>query len=100
MLTPATRLRLQAILDRIGRDEPVSLRERIYLQKFADRDQTVADWLRQAHRRRTPTLGADGIDCFLDALNLGSGEREAPYRPGEDDIEGWLGGAPGWLRRS
>ena len=45
-------------------------------------------------------VGGDGIDRFLDALNLGSGEPEPPYRPGEDDIEGWLGGAPGWLRRS
>ncbi len=100
MLTPSTRLRLQGILDRIGRDEPVSLNERVYLQKFADRDQTVADWLRQAHRRRLPTVGADGIDRFLDALNLGSGEPETPFRPGEDDLEGWFGGAPSWVRRS
>jgi hypothetical protein len=100
MLTPATRLRLQGILERIGRDEPVSLAERIELQKFADRDQTVADWLRRAHRRRRDTTPADGIDGFLDALNLSAGEPETPYRPGEDDIEGWFGGAPGWLRRS
>jgi len=42
MLTPSTRLRLQAILDRIGSDQPVTLQERIYVQKFADRDQGVA----------------------------------------------------------
>lgn len=42
MLTPTTRLRLQGILDRIAADESVSLAERIYVQKFADRDASVA----------------------------------------------------------
>jgi hypothetical protein len=100
MLTPATRLRLQAILDRIGNDEPVTLPERIYLQKFADHDQGVASWLRQARRRRSQGGPADGIDSFLDALNLGIPDPDATYRPGSDDIEDWFGGAPGWLRRS
>ena len=100
MLTPATRLRLQAILERIGHDEPVTLQERIDVQKFADHDQRVALWLRQARRRRCESAPADGIDRFLDALQLGPSEPEAPYRPGEDDIEDWFGSAPGWLRRS
>jgi hypothetical protein len=100
MLTPATRLWLMEILERIGNDEPVSLQERIDLQKFADHDQSVAGWLRQARRRRHKASGGDGIDRFLDALNLGSGEPDDNYRAGEDDIEGWFGGAPGWLRRS
>jgi hypothetical protein len=100
MLTPSTRLRLQAIIGRLGNDEPVSLQERIYVQKFADRDQAVAGWLRAARRRRLGREPADGIDRLLDAMNLGPSEPGAPYRPGEDDIEGWFGGAPGWLRRS
>ncbi|MFM9046615.1 MAG: hypothetical protein ACKOOH_02975 [Cyanobium sp.] len=70
MLTPSTRLRLQAILDRIESDQPVTLQDRIYVQKFADRDQGVAAWLLQARRRqlqqsaveRTPK---DGIDQLL-----------------------------------
>ena len=104
MLTPATRLRLQGILQRIGNDQPVSLQDRIYVQKFADRDQGVAGWLRQARRQRTVTSGdhrmGDGIDRFLDALNLGSTDPDDRFNPGDDDIEGWFGGAPGWLRRS
>jgi len=51
MLTPATRLRLQAILNRIGNDEPVTLPERIDVQKFANHDATyrpgsddIEDW--------------------------------------------------------
>ena len=50
MLTPSTRLKLQAILRRIGHNESVSLSERIYVQKFADHDATVASWLRRARR--------------------------------------------------
>jgi hypothetical protein len=100
MLTPATRLRLQEILGRISRDEPVTLRERIYLQKFADRDPTVSGWLRQAKRHRSGTVAVDGIDRLLDDLNLGPSDPEERHRPGQDDIEGWFGGAPGWLRRS
>jgi hypothetical protein len=100
MLTPVTRLRLQEILGRIGRDEPVTLRERIYVQKFADRDPTVSGWLRQAKRHRSRTVAADGIDRLLEDLNLGPSDPEECHRPGQDDIEGWFGGAPGWLRRS
>jgi hypothetical protein len=84
MLTPTTRLRLQGILDRIAADEPVSLAERIYVQKFADRDASVASWLRQARRRQQGLVPLDGLDRLLADMNLGD----------------WFGGAPGWLRRS
>jgi hypothetical protein len=105
MLTPATRLRLRSILDKIGADQPVTLQERIYVQKFADRDQGVAAWLHKARRDQQlcgplPPPAKDGLDAFLDAMRLGPADPEATYRPGDDDIEGWLGGAPGWLRRS
>jgi len=50
MLTTETRLRLQNIIARIAACEPVSLHERIYVQKFADRDASVWSWLRQAQR--------------------------------------------------
>lgn len=105
MLTPSTRLRLQAILARISTDQPVTLQERIYVQKFADRDQGVAAWLLQARRRQLqqspiPPAARDGIDQLLEQMNLGPADPDANYRPGEDDIEGWFGGAPGWVRRS
>ena len=75
---------MQDILERIGNDQPVTLQERIDLQKFADHNQSVASWLRQARRRRHRS---------------GPGEPDDTYRP-EDDIEGWFGGAPRWVRRS
>lgn len=105
MLTPSTRLRLQGILERISTDQPVSLQDRIYVQKFADRDQGVAAWLLQARRRQLQqvpesSMARDGIDHLLEQMNLGPVDPDAAYRPGEDDIEGWFGGAPGWVRRS
>ena len=99
MLRPATRLRLQGILERIGNDQPVSLQERIYLQKFADHDQSVASWLRQARRRRHLCGSGDGLDRFLDVINLSPSEPDDIDRP-DDEIEGRFRGAPGWVRRS
>jgi hypothetical protein len=105
MLTPSTRLRLQEIIERIGADQPVTLQERIYVQKFADRDQGVASWLLQARRRQLQQFppdsqARDGIDHFLEQMNLGPVDPDSAFRPGQDDIEGWFGGAPGWVRRS
>ena len=102
MLSSSTRLRLQQILDRIGRGELVSLQERIYVQKFADRNRTVADWLRQA-RRRQQALSGDPIDCLMAQLDLGDPEPGPPFRPDQDDpgdLGDWFGQAPDWLRRS
>lgn len=100
MLTPATRLRLQEILERIATDAPVTLHERIYLQKFADRDPSVAGWLRQARRRQQGQTPTTGLDRLLADLNLGSPEPDERPRPGREDLGDWFGGAPGWLRRS
>ena len=100
MLTPATRLRLQEILARIAADEAVSLSERIYVQKFADRDAAVAGWLRQARRRQRGGSPAQGIDRLLADLNLGCADPDERPGPGAEDLGDWFGGAPGWLRRS
>jgi hypothetical protein len=100
MLTPTTRLRLQSLIGKIARGQSVTLGERIYVQKFADRDRSVAGWLRRAQRQARLEPDADGIDRLLAALDLGDADPAPPYRPGEDDIGDWLGGAPPWLRRS
>lgn len=100
MLTPATRLRLQEIIGRIALDRPVSLDERIYLQKFADRDQTVAGWLRRARRRQLVGEPRGGLDRLLADVDVGEVEPDHPRRIDPDDIGDWFGGAPGWLRRS
>ena len=102
MLSSTTRLKLQQIVDRIGRGDLVSLHERIYLQKFADRHRIVADWLRQARRQQQAACG-DGLDRLLAQLDPGDPEPGPAFRPDPEDpgdLGDWFGQAPDWLRRS
>jgi hypothetical protein len=100
MLTPKTRLRLLEIIDRIASSESVSLQERIYVQKFADRDPTVSSWLRRARRRQQEGVPREGLDRFLAQLDLGEVGPDGAFDPRRDDLGDWFSGAPAWLRRS
>jgi hypothetical protein len=100
MLTPHTRLRLQEIISRIAESKPVSLQERIYLQKFADRDPSVWSWLRRAQRRQRQGLPHTGLDRLLVEMDVGEPGDTEGYDPRKDDLGDWFSGAPSWLRRS
>lgn len=100
MLTPSTRLRLQAIIQRIANSETVTLKERIYVQKFADRDPSVWGWLRQAQRQQLDGEKKTGLDGFLADMNIGEIGPDGPFNPKRDDLGEWFSGAPSWLRRS
>ena len=100
MLTTQTRLRLQAILRRLAAGHCVSLSERIELQKFADRDQTVSAWLRRARRRQAHHQGTEPVDQLLNNLDLGNSDPHEDFKADEDDLGDWFSGAPTWLRRS
>ncbi|KEF41892.1 MAG: hypothetical protein ER33_09100 [Cyanobium sp. CACIAM 14] len=100
MLTPTTRLRLQEIIRRIADSDPVSLQERIYLQKFADRDASVWSWLRRAQRQQRLGNPQSGLDQFLAAMDLGEPEGDGGFDHRRDDLGDWFSGAPDWLRRS
>jgi len=100
MLTPKTRLRLQEIIRRIAASEPVSLAERIEVQKFADRDPTVWSWLRRARRAQQAGSPRPGLDSFLADMDLGEVGPDGSFDPRRDDLGEWFSGAPGWLRRS
>jgi len=60
LLTTKTRRRLEEIIDRIGKGEPVSLEERIQLEKYAVHIPFVAGKIAQAVRKRK-LLDADGL---------------------------------------
>ena len=60
LLTTNTRRRLEEIIDRIGKGEDVSLKERIQLEKYAVHIPFVAGKLTEAMRRRE-LLEADGL---------------------------------------
>lgn len=99
MLTTSTRLKLQSILRRIAEGTSITLSERVYLQKFADRDRTVSSWLRHARRQQLSGCHRGGLDSLLDDLNLGTAEPDQQHRPEVDDLGDWFGGADPWLRR-
>ena len=100
MLSTTTRIRLQDILSRIAQGQEVSLSERVYLHKFADRDQTVYSWLNKARRMQQNENPIDPVDNLLYDLNLGSADPNSSYTPEEEDLGDWFGGAPSWLGRS
>jgi hypothetical protein len=100
MLTPSTRLRLQGIIKRIANAESVSLEERIYIQKFADRDPSVWGWLKQAQRHQQEGWPREGLDRFLADMNIGEIGPNGAFDPNRDDLGDWFSGAPSWLRRS
>jgi len=78
----------------------VTLEERIYINKYASKNQNVSSWLRKASRiqRKEPIL--NNIDELLNGLDLGSNEPHSTYNPDQDDLGEWFSGAPSWIRRS
>ena len=99
MLSLPTRLKLENILQRIGNGEQVSLTESIYIHKFADKNQTVSGWLKQAKYKQQNNQD-DSIENFLNDLSICSPDSDSIYKRDEDDLGEWFSGAPSWLGRS
>ena len=100
MLTTSARVRIQEILKRIAKGNEVSLQERIYINKYASRNQNVSNWLRKASNLQRNKITSNPIDELLDGLDLCSSEPHSTYNPDQDDIGEWFSGAPSWIRRS
>tara|TARA_Y100001968_G_C19093548_1_gene588912 strand:- start:330 stop:632 length:303 start_codon:yes stop_codon:yes gene_type:complete len=100
MLSTPTRLRLQEILARIAIGEMVTLQERVYLDKFADRDQTISAWLTRALRMQQRKSNINAIDDLIENLDLCDSDPSTVFDPEEDDLGEWFKGAPSWLGRS
>ena len=100
MLTTSSRIRIQEILTRLSIGDKVTLEERIYINKYATKNQNVASWLRKASRiqRNQPT--ANRIDKLLNELDLSPEEPHSTYNPDRDDLGEWFSGSPSWIRRS
>ena len=97
MITTTTRLRLQNICARIAQGESVSLTERVYLQKFAERDRSVLSWMNRAQRRQQQGA-VTGLDKLLIDMDLGNCDPGDMHRR-SDDLSEWFGNADPWLRR-
>ena len=100
MLSIANRHRLKIILERISEGEAITLKERIFVDNFADQNQTVNSCLRKARRLQQRQEPKDEIEQLLNCLDLNPADPESQYKPNIDDLGEWFTGAPSWLGRS
>ena len=100
MLTTSSRLRIQEILTRLSKGNEVTLEERIYINKYATKNQNVSSWLRKASLIQRNQPISNPIDELLNGLDLCSDEPHSTYNPDRDDLGEWFSGAPSWIRRS
>ena len=100
MLSTSTRLRIQEILIRLAQGDSVTLEERVYINKYVLKDQSVSNWLRKASVIQRNKHNCNPIDELLHGLDLTSYEPLSTYNPKHDDLGEWFSGAPSWIRRS
>ena len=100
MLTTSSRLRIQEILTRLSMGNKVTLEERIYINKYATKNQNVSSWLRKASLMQRNQAISNPIDKLLNDLDLSAEEPNSTYNPDQDDLGEWFSGAPSWIRRS
>ena len=100
MLTTVSRLRIQEILSRLANGDQVSIEERIYINKYAAKNQNVSCWLRKALLIQRNEHKSEPIDELLNRLDLYSEDPHSTFNPDKDDLGEWFSGAPSWVRRS
>ena len=100
MLTTSSRLRIQEILTRLSMGNHVTLEERIYINKYATKNQNVSTWLRKASLIQRNRHKSNPIDELLNELDLSPEEPHSTYNPDRDDLGEWFTGSPSWTRRS
>ncbi len=100
MLTTHSRLRIQEILSRLAVGNEVTLEERIFISKYAAKNQNVSNWLRKASLIQRNEHSSNPVDKLLNGLDLCSEEPNSTYNPDQDDLGEWFSGAPSWIRRS
>ena len=101
LLSNQKRLKIQEIIKRISLDKEVSLKERIYVEKYAKHSSIISLWLKKANSIRRHGLQDQGtIDNLLQSLGIDGLNGENHYNPNKDDISDWFGGSPDWIKRS
>tara|TARA_Y100001968_G_C18802334_1_gene456239 strand:+ start:71 stop:370 length:300 start_codon:yes stop_codon:yes gene_type:complete len=99
MLEKSQLSNIKNILSRLSKGSGVTVEERIFLQRMADQDSSVSNWLKRA-KRMQQHANSDQIDSLLNELDLGSPDQDSIFRPDEDNLGEWFGGAPKWVARS
>ena len=101
LLSNQKRLKIREIIKRISLDKEVSLKERIYVEKYAKHCSIISLWLKKANSIRRHGLQTEGsINGLLQSLGIDGLDRENDFNPDKDDISDWLGGSPDWIKRS
>ena len=101
LLSNQKRSKIQDIIKRISLDKEVSLKERIYVEKYAKHSSLISLWLKKANSIRRNGLKNQGsIDGLLQSLGIDGLDRENYFKPDIDDISDWFGSSPDWVKRS
>ena len=101
LLSTQKRLKIQEIVRRISLDKEVSLKERIYVEKYAKHSSIISLWLKKANSiRRHGLQSKRSINGLLQSLGIDGLDNESHFKPNEDDISDWFGGSPDWIKRS
>ena len=101
LLSNQKRLKIQAIIRRISLDKEVSLKERIFVEKYAKHSSLISLWLKKANSIRRHGVQEQGsINDLLQTLGIDGLDEENHFNSKKDDISDWFGGPPDWIRRS
>ena len=101
LLSNQKRLKIQEIMRRISLDKEVSLKERIYIEKYANHSPIISGWLKKANSIRRHGLQSEGdINGLLQSLGIDGLDEDSHFNPNKDDISDWFGNSPDWIKRS
>ena len=101
LISNEKRTRIKEIIKRISLDKEVSLKERIYVEKYAKHSSVISLWLKKANSiRRHGVLKQDSINGLLQSLGIDGLDEENHFDPNKDDISDWFGDSSDWIKRS
>ena len=101
LLSNQKRLKIQDIIRRISLNKEVSLKERIYIEKYAKQSSIISLWLKKATSiRRHGVQRKGGINGLIQSLGIDGLDRENHFDSNKDDLSEWFGSPPEWIKRS
>ena len=101
LLSNQKRLKIQEIVRRISLHKEVSLKERIYVEKYAKQSSTISLWLKKANSvRRHGVQNKGSINGLIQSLGIDGLDEENHLNTDIDDISSWFRGSPDWIKRS
>lgn len=100
MLNPQTRQRIEFICGRIKNKADVPYEDMVWIQKWADRNPTVATWLRQARRAAFQDESPTSLDSFCQAMDIGEPDPSDHLTGPQDptDLAAWFQSKQKWFR--